>query len=225
MKDETEEEHESYGLIGFSRTQGNPGRLFGSPLTDHGSFMTLRISRAKRVTDDLGHERYFGGMRGDLIEVKLSASQYAELLTTSNMGCGTPCTVSIFDGREVSDPPDTETTTEKVRLGFERMSREVGKALAEDVAKVKEIMAKKALTKQDREDVLWALERVVQHYQSNAPFMAKVFQETTETLVGAAKAEVDAFITHNIVAEGLRSLAEKALVAAPALPEAKDEDA
>ncbi len=174
MDEKTEETHESFGLIGFSRTQGNPGRLFGSPLTDHGSFMTLRISRAKRVTDDLGHEHYFGGMRGDLIEVKLSASQYAERKLAYEEAGGGQCLAS---------GPTAD------------------------------------LQEMDRKDVLWALEKVMMHYRSNAPYMAKVFQETTEALVGAAKAEVDAFITHNIVAEGLRSLAEKAIAAVPALPD------
>lgn len=58
--DEKTEKHPSYVMVGFSRRQGNPGRLFGSALPHHQTYITLSVTTATQVTRN-GDAMYFGG--------------------------------------------------------------------------------------------------------------------------------------------------------------------
>lgn len=214
------EEHESYGLVSFARIGGDPGRLFGSALKSHSVFIQLRVSKGMRAYE-YGHPRYFASMRGDIVEVNLSAAQFAELLTTMNVGLGVPCTIGRLQGKPVAPPPeDPNSEGEKVRLAFKDDMSELRETFLKDKQVVAEIMAKKSLTQLDRKTVMEALARVDRFLGGNAEFMLTQFEESTEKVVVAAKAEVDALITHNIVTEGLRALQCKiAEPQAPELPE------
>lgn len=208
-RDEEREDHPSYGMIGFYRTTGNPGRLFGSPLQTHEHYVTLRVSKGTRI-HSLGCDRFHGGLRGEIIEVMLSAGQFSELLTTMNVGSGVPCTIQYLLGEKVPSPPeDAELEVEKVRKGFKKDMLGVVQQIKQDKKELETLLEKKTLSKADRERILWIVGRVEQHVESNAPFMVSQFEEASEKVVKHAKAEVDAFITHNIIAEGLRAIKER----------------
>lgn len=123
------EKHESYGLISFSRRGGNPGRLFGSPLKSHESFITLSIKRGERIIDNTGTEHFYGSIRGDVVEVDMSAAQFTELLTTMNIGLGVTCTIRNIENRQMEKPPSTEMEVEKIRSNFKSNMKEVSKLL------------------------------------------------------------------------------------------------
>jgi hypothetical protein len=80
----------------------------------------------------------------------------------------------------------------------------------EDKKELAALLEKKTLTKADKERIMWIVGRVEQHVESNAPFMVSQFEEAAEKVVKHAKAEVDAFITHNVIAEGIRAIQERA---------------
>ena len=107
--DEFEREHPSYGILHISRTSGGTSaiRLFGSPLATHYGTIRLTISKGKWI-HGLNHDRYFG-MSKDFIEVEMSAAQFADAITSLNMGSGTPCTIRYVGGERVPDPPDHAT--------------------------------------------------------------------------------------------------------------------
>ena len=209
-RDEEHEEHPSYGMVGFYRTTGNPGRLFGSPLKTHDHFVTLRLSKGVRI-HSLGRDHFHGGLRGGIVEVMMSAGQFSELLTTMNVGSGVPCTIQYILGERVPSPPDdAELEVEKVRKGFKKDMAGVVAQIKEDKKELAELLEKKSLSKADRERIMWIVGRVEQHVESNAPFMVSQFEEAADKVVKHAKAEVDAFITHNLVTEGIRAIGERA---------------
>lgn len=221
--DEEKQTHPAFAMVGFSRRQGNPGRLFGSALEHHESYVCLSIRRAERIRES-GYDRFFGGIRGDLIEVDLSAAQFAELLTTMNVGMGVPCTLRSFDAKKVEPIPDDDTLeVEHVRQSFAKKMRGLADKCKDDVKEVKELLAKKNLTQADRAAILSKMESVMQEVSSNTPYMLQLFEEASEKVVSHAKAEVDAFITTNVVAEGLRAIKERVEAAPKALPAAKKE--
>ena len=196
-------------MVGFYRTTGNPGRLFGSPLRTHDHYVTLRLSAGTRY-NSFGHDRFHGGMRGEIVEIMLSAGQFSELLTTMNVGSGVPCTIQYLLGKKVPSPPeDVELEVEKVRNGFKKDMDGVVAKVREDRKELEELLEKKTLSKDDRKKILEIISRVEQHIESNAPFMVDQFEEASERVVKHAKAEIDAFITHNVFTEGMNSLASK----------------
>lgn len=210
-------EHPSYGILHISRTMGGPCgiRLFGSPLATH--YGTIRISISKgRWIHDLHHDRFYG-MNKDHIEIEMSAAQFADAITSLNIGSGTPCTIRYVDGKRISDPPDYATEAEHIRDKFES-SLDGFKAKAGKYRKRIEELTSKLSTKA-REEIRIALDVIEDQLSSNVPFVVKQFQEATTRVTTAAKAEVEAFVTNVIRSAGLQSIAEGKLPSL--LPEPK----
>lgn len=222
--DEEETEHESYGMIALNRVTGNPGRMFGSHIRDHHTFVRLVVKRGVRV-HSLSRDWYRGTGR-PLIELDLSAAQFADLLTTMNVGDGVPCTVRFADGTMKAHPPDEELESEKVRTNFRKKAEEVSEKLREARSRIDAILSKKSVTQADRRAVSALLDRFVQEVGSNMPFVLESFEESADKVVSHAKAEIDAFATQVVMTAGTEALTQNRLAsgnAPPILPPGKDE--
>lgn len=219
--DEFERAHPSYGLITISRMTGGSGakRLFGSPLARHYGTIRLSIGSATWV-HGLHHDRYHGGLRGEHIEIEMSAAQFADMITSLNVGCGTPCTVRYIGGEAVPDPPDHATEAEHIRDNFEN-SLDKYKEKARTYRKKIEGLTSK-LSEKARNEIRIALDVIEDQLASNVPFVVQQFQEATTKVATAAKAEVEAFVSHAIRAAGLDAIAEGKLPSL--LPSGEDAD-
>lgn len=205
-KDEQEFTHPSYGMVQLSRRQGSP-RLFGSALESHQSYVTLSVRKASLIRGPHG-DRYYGSLRGDIIEVDLSAAQFAEMLTTMNVGMGVPCTISLVDMERVEPPPVIPTEAQSVRDGFRESLTAFAKGLPGKAKKVREILAKKTINKEDKAEVAGVIDGVIRELTDNAPFIIDMFREATERIMTAAKSEADAWLTNVINQAGLKALGE-----------------
>lgn len=224
--DEKTEKHPSYVMVGFSRRQGNPGRLFGSALPHHQTYITLSVTTATQVTRN-GEAMYFGGMPpGQLLEVDLSPVQFAELLTSMNVGTGVPGTLRCIQNVSVEKPPSQEgTDVENIRAEFKTRLKEVSEKLKEGRVRAREILEKKsALTKSEKEEIEAILRTTDKILLDYGPYLVDLFQEATSRVVTAAKSEIDSFVTHNVIAEGIKSLVKKASEVVPQLPAHGEED-
>lgn len=208
--------HESYGIVGFHRQTGGKQRLFGSALASHTSQICLRVFHAERVHKvGTGYDRIRAeaGHR-PIIELVLSPAQFAELLTTMNVGDGVPCTLERIDGRPLSDPPAEETTgVEESRANFQIAMRQKLAEVREQREQLSAILEKKTLSADDKKKIAWILDRTVMEFEQNVPYAVDMFEKAAGRVVTAAKAEVDAFATHAIIDRGLRGLAEDCQVA------------
>lgn len=218
--DEFEREHPSYGLVHISRITGGTGakRLFGSPLAHHYGTIRLSIGSAKWV-HGLHHDRYHGSLTGEHVEIEMSAAQFADMITSLNMGGGTPCTIRHLAGVQIPNPPDYATEAEHIRDNFEG-SIDKYKAKARTYRKKIEDLTSKLSTKA-KEEIRIALDVIEDQLGSNVPFIVKQFQEATSKITSAAKAEVDAFVSHVVRAAGLEAIAEGRL---PSLLPSGDRD-
>ena len=175
--DEFEREHESYGILHISRmtSSGSGIRLFGSPLATHYGTIRLSISKGKWI-HGLHHDRYYG-MNKDFIEVEMSAAQFADAITSLNLGSGAPCTIKYVGGERMAEPPNHATEAEHIRDGFEG-SLDKYKAKAHTYRKKIEELTSK-LSQKARDEIRIALDVMEQQLGSNVPFVVKQFQEAT----------------------------------------------
>ena len=210
--DEFEREHPSYGILHIARTNGNSKRLFGSPLAAHYSTIRLSISKGKWI-HGLQHDRYFG-MNKDFVEIEMSAAQFAEAITSLNMGSGTPCTIRYVGGERVPNPPDYATEAEHVRNNFKETLGKYTERAHEERKRIEKLTSK--LSAKAQEEIRIALDVMEQQLASNVPFVVDQFQEATTRVTTAAKAEVEAFVTHAVRAAGLQAIAEWQVAAAVA---------
>lgn len=81
--------HPAFGLIGFSRVSGGENTLFGSSIK-HNDRIIMRLKHAKQ--DRHLHDDWYHG-RGLITEVEMSYSQFAECISSLNVGEGVPCTI------------------------------------------------------------------------------------------------------------------------------------
>ena len=216
---ETEElRHESYGMVGFSRCSGGSARLFGSSMRSHNQFIRLSIKRGVR-RHDLSRDWYASDGRLGIVEVDLSPAQFAELLTTMNVSDGVPCTIRMRDGKRLEDPPEEDTEVDKVRTGFRDNLKGFVGQLKGFRGKMAEILEKKSVGKADRAELLKQMDLFLQHVRENLPYVLDSFDESTEKVVTAAKAEVEAFTMHALVTSGLEAIAEGRVAKALQAPE------
>ena len=217
--DEFEREHESYGILHISRVSSTgPVRLFGSPLATHYGSIRLSISKGKWI-HGLNHDRYFG-MTKDHIEIEMSAAQFADAITSLNIGSGTPCTVRYIGGRRIDDPPEFPTESEHIRDNFEDSLDKYIKKAAGQRKKIEELTDK--LSTKAKEQIRIALDVIENQLAANVPFVVKMFQEAATRITTAGKAEVEAFVTHAVRAAGLQAIAEGRLPSLlPAAPTAE----
>ena len=203
MKDREKIQHESFGQISFTRTQGRGQTFYGSELPqDHYVSMEIRQSEVQR---DLTNE-WYSTYGIPLIRIRMSSGQFAELITSMNMGSGVPCTIERLMGKKVDEFPEIESRKELVHRKFEERMKQFADTIRENKIKAKEIVKKKTLSKQDVWDLSLQLDFLTQEIEQNIPFFAKCFQETMDEVVFEAKTEVENAIRHKINVLGLQEL-------------------
>lgn len=192
--DEVKETHESFGLIGFFRSQGSR-RLFGSHIENHASFITMRVHRAAR-RHGLSRDWYgTSGGRLPIVEVCMSAAQFSQAITSMNMGEGVPCTIESVEGISMEEvPAEVVAENVKIRDGFEDKISGVVELLAEAHKEMDGIVeSKSTISKSRAREMVAILAKALQEVQLNAPFVVSSFQESAEKVVTSAKAEIEAF--------------------------------
>lgn len=200
-------------MVQFSRCQvsgynsdGKGNRLFGSALADHHTLMRLQIRHAK-LEHDLQRDRVFTDGTLPIIEIDMSAAQFAELITTANYGSGVPCTIRYADGARVEDPPDIDTEAEHIRANFkDTLDGYIAKA-NKYRKEIEELTAK--LPAKTQQQIKLALNVITDQLSSNVPFVVDQFNVATDRITSAAKAEVEAFTMHAVTVAGIAALADQ----------------
>lgn len=203
--DDFEREHPSYGLVHIARVTGGPGarNLFGSPLAHHYGTIRLSIGSARWI-HSLHRDHYQGGLRGEHIEIEMSAAQFADMITSLNMGGGTPCTIRYLAGVEVPPPPDHATEAEHIRNNFEGSLDKYKTKVRAYRKKIEDLTDK--LSEKARREIRIALNVIEDQLAENVPFMLEQFQAATTQITSAAKAEVDSFVTGMVRAAGIEAI-------------------
>lgn len=194
----------SFGLVSISRAHGMR-RLFDSPFESQ-NFITLSISRAYRHRTDL-HSNYIGD-DGEIIKIAMSEVQFASMVTSLNMGVGTPCTIAHLDGKAVPEPrPDQtkETFAHEARGHFTDLA-----AMAAELEKLTEKPAKD-LKAEQRERMRFLALKIHQAVTSSMDFFHEQFQESMDKVVAAAKGEVQAYVLSVVQKTGLTAIKNMAI--------------
>ena len=220
MKNPEQYQHPSYGLIGISRRSGS-AHLFGSSLDRHYNTLTITINRAT-FEHDLNHDTYY--QKEELIEVELSAAQFADFLSVHNTMPGTPCTIRHIKGeRRIPDPPALGNEVSRVKNDFVQKMAELSNKLAEFKAKVDLVTSKGTSTKAERQAAAEAADHMMMEIRSNIPFVLESFDEASTKVIQSAKAEIDAAMNKAITIVGTDTLRQY-LPPASATPELQPSD-
>lgn len=194
--------HPSYGMVGLSHVSTTGARLFGSSIL-HRNYVSLKVM-AGQVTRDLNNYRYHA--KNEMCEVMLSASQFAEMITTPNKGFGVPCTISSFNGKRIDVPPQEDSETQKIIDEFSELPKEAGRKYDAIRVKLEAAMADARVSKKARQEISSILDTLRYCVDENLRYLEEEFREATERTVQSAKAEVEAFVTKRVYDTGLTAL-------------------
>lgn len=210
LSKETTEKHESYGMVGINRSSSNGTHLFGS-ITTHRSFITLTVKRAE-VSRHLAQDWYHASSM-PLVEIQMSHSQFAELITSPGMGDGVPCTIRAFDGKMAESCPaptpmeskyaeDLKETTKETVEGLHQLTQRLSQAL---------LPGEKTLGKTELKALLGEIQNALSSITNSIPFIEAQFNEEMETQRDKMVGEMEAVATHIIHNIGLQAIAAKGL--------------
>lgn len=202
-ENERREEHDAYGMIGISRIHGSQP-MFGSHVKTHPTYIQITVKRGVRITED-GTDWYMGGNR-EVIRLRMSAAQFADMLTNMNIGDGVPCTLEHILMERMPDLPTEPIEAERVKIHFKEQCQEIDKKLTEDSQSISEILAKKSIGVADRKVIQDRLNSLHTTIRSNLPFVLELFEEASEKVVTHAKAEIDSFMGAVLQSAGVKSL-------------------
>lgn len=197
--------HPAFGMIGFSRVSGGENTLFGSSIKHNNRIiMTLKHGECDRR---LHQDAYFGC--GLIAEVEMSYTQFAECISTLNVGDGVPCTIR-FTEKDGNIPyiKDSNSKREQFRNEF---SETISKAMEQVQNQINQIQEsidnKKNLGVKDRKEIISQLQQIKYNIGSNLNFCVSQFDEQMDKTTLEAKGEIEAFCQNKI-----NSIAQAALV-------------
>lgn len=200
----TKTSHPSYGTLSFRRRTGGSTPLFGSSI-EHKDTIAMTLYHAD-ITRGLHSDSIYGNKI--IAEVEMSYSQFAEAITSMNIGTGVPVTIrwTEKDGRI----PACDFINKREQFANEfkenrKKATEISQQIIKDVAELFD--SKKTLTKTDKEMILKKLHQLSMDIGGNTDFIMDQFNEQMDKTVMEAKGEIEAFMQNKI-----NSIATAALV-------------
>lgn len=197
--------HPCFGSARFSRVCGHSGFMFGSDIQSE-NFIELTINHAERVQGDYRVYHYDYGK--PIVRLKMTQTQFSELLTNMNIGNGVPVTLEVVNGEQIEqfDLNEAKNHLDELKENFKERSKKTVNSLIETSNELKRIINKKNLSKKDQEDAMKLLDRYVTEIRENMPFFIRLYKEETADIVQRAKSELDGMIQSCIIRAGIKAL-------------------
>ena len=201
-KEEKEFKHPSFGMLGFSRVNGNSGYLFGTNVQPD-NYIEMRLYTGRMKRDDIEDNFY---PDDNILTVKMSPVQFSELITSMNYARGVPCTITSFNGKKVEQAKNIENRKTFSARSFNDKMSKFADSINKNMTTAEKLIAKKNLSKKDQEELRMMLYGIQKELTSNIPFFRQMFQEEMDKIVVDAKAEIDAAMQHAVTKAGIKAL-------------------
>lgn len=181
--------HPAFGTVQLFRTSGR-AHLFRSD-HPHQYYITLKIATAT-LHDNHGHEHIYAGK--NLIEVCMTESQFARLISSMNMGAGSACTLSRVNGESIPEPlpiDKRKTHMEGIRERLEKKKFQIRDVQAK-VEQWRKEKHRPTLTEMD--DLIKEMQLAHANFEGNMEYYGRVMEEHLETAVEEAKSDLEAHL-------------------------------
>lgn len=185
--------HDSFGSIYAAHQSGSGKRLFMSPHNRHHS-VVVRVGRSQ-LTRDLSHDFFHGGIE-DIVEVEMSAAQWAHFVSSPNQGTGTPCTLRYYrDGRliQAPEPPEVGSTRETFSEELSARAKRILAGVQAALASLDRLLAGGPVKKGDLETVRSDLSKsLANDVDGGMGYTMRQAEEWLDKMVNEARSEAEA---------------------------------
>lgn len=197
------EKHDSWGMVGLYHQHHGGRELFGSDVTNYNT-VCLKIKTAL-CSRDLGRDWRMGDKT--LIEVTLSANQFADMLTNMNIGDGVPCTIEYVCGKGMIEYKPQKPKLEIIEEERDELAEKAVTNIQESIGKVNELMRAHKLSKFAGEQLLKPLMDAYSDLVGGGKaFYKKQAKQEVENIVVEAKRQVQEYVDSKIYSTGLQML-------------------
>lgn len=211
----TSEAHPSFGVIGVSRVSGNAS-LFDSDVI-HGHFIQITLCEASKQQTGFTHEHIHGHRQ--LMKINMSFAQFAQMITTQNVGVGTPCTIEYIQGDEdkpyVSkwggrpSPPEPKPFIDK----FKQVGKDRAQKIVDNIDKATDAVLRllhgtDKPTKANLKSAADALSYARTDVNNNLPYLMECLEEEMETKLSNAVTEFESYVSGSLQEKGLEVMRE-----------------
>lgn len=190
-------EHEAFGSISISKSQGTKRHMFMSNV-QHSNFITLEVKQAA-MSRSLNRDRMFAGDM--IVRVSMTKAQFAELISSMGDSSGAPCTLNWVRGEGgkagIDGEPTTKRFSKEAEAEFKKLAAEVQTVIDETRA---ELEAAK-VSKKRQEVILAPMSRIVRMLGDTLPFMQDQFVEAMEGVVHEARSIVETYAEEKGITE------------------------
>jgi hypothetical protein len=216
--DQTEETHESFGVIEVTRPSGHT-RLVGTVVDSLPNFIRLSVYRSVRCVSESLHTEHYYHRGLPIADVHLSTHQWAEMISSLN-GVPVPCTLKTVHGVSMSPVP------EEVKTIFERTIDDASKKMGSQTQEAKDAEASfeasvegiiaavesLGLSKTKAATVTSLLKGLVQQHiktpKTTLAWAVTRLNEESEKMVSNARLEIAASIESLVRRSGIKALNE-----------------
>ena len=207
-----DEVHESYGVVTVSRYSGHTNLFDVSTPQQH--FIGLRVHEAIRYRN-LSKDRVHG--RKEIIEIWLSETQFARMLSSIGVGEGVPCTIHRVQGKEMKEPPPNDMGA-KLKLDMKRKTERISNLMREMDEILTALTQEKRVSKKQLKEVQDRMYHARMNLDKNMPYILDQAVEQLEGAIAEARANIDAYQKHQAMKLGL-----SVVTAAAALAEGEED--
>jgi len=205
---EFEESHPAYAQLQFSRQSGGNSNLYGSAIK-HQETISMRVSRSVKHVSEYS-ERYYAECL-PLIEIRMSQSQFAEAITSMNMGSGVPVTLESLKGQhfpKCEEKSISERASDDLKNNLNKFADKISKG----EKRINEILKKKgAILNGERKEIYNIYNMLMQDLRDNMPFLHECMIEAYDKTAQSAKADIEAFYINAVTRMGSEVMDSKRL--------------
>lgn len=196
--------HPSYGKISISRFSSNRVEFFNSDLY-HSGGINLTISKGS-VERRHGSEHVYS--EEDLIQVRMSNSQFIDAITSGMNTDGVPCTIERVLGENIPSDQFVQPSKDKFRGDM----KDVYSGLLAKIKSIETKLSQPTLGKRKIEEIKGEVDTLKRHLVSNTNFTMKTFEESMERSVQEAKQSIANYIDHKTHTLGVQALRDQFLI-------------
>lgn len=183
-KSDTMFEHSSYGLLQLSRFTGDTNYFDVEPRLPGG--ISLKIYNAKV---DRHLNRNWIHQDKLLLEARLSAHQFAEAITSLNIGSGIPITLEYVNGMKIDPYQPTPSQRELFDIEIKQHLNDITSTIDTLKQEIMDLKTKSRVSKKDIESIEGKVSRISTEIKSNIPYIEKSFNEVLDKQTIRAKQE------------------------------------
>lgn len=198
-------QHPAQGVIIITKRHGNGQTIFGSDNL-HTETVGIEIKSAS-VTRDSSSNRIYG--EDNLLQLRMSAAQWAEMISSFGKGSGTPVTLTYRADLENPQVEAYKIPKSDHDQHIKEMRETINdgmQALRDLRKKVLEALKKPTVTKADLKGMIEEIDKADRELLANTKFVADSFEESLQERMSAARIEIEAFASNRVVEWGLDAM-------------------